>query len=191
MRYAQLCSCASVFKTGRRTRQNCTITRDEIPLSFSFSLLLSWNHFQRTVSPFNYPGGLTKIRQTHALAPSHGGVTNAAETNASFRRSSGDGRGKSLACIARSSEQQRAIYGITPMINGTAGSRHPSTLFSTLLSTPLPLRSFLFSFSFSFFLPLSLFLSPFSACPAAYVCGLRQRATSHWPTLGPNGLRGL
>lgn len=31
-----------------------------------------------------------------------------------------------MACIARSLEQPTAIYGITPMINGTAGSRHPS-----------------------------------------------------------------
>ena len=31
-----------------------------------------------------------------------------------------------MACIARSLEQPTAIYGITPMINGTAGWRHPS-----------------------------------------------------------------
>lgn len=44
-----------------------------------------------------------------------------------------------MACIARSFEQQRAIYGITPMINGTTGSGHPSTLFSTLSPLPAPL----------------------------------------------------
>lgn len=43
-----------------------------------------------------------------------------------------------MACIARSFEQQRAIYGITPMINGTTGSGHPSTLFSTLSPLPAP-----------------------------------------------------
>lgn len=90
-----------------------------------------------------------------------------------------------MACIARSSEQQRAIYGITPMINGMVGSRHPSTLFSTRPPSPF-VRSYSLSPS-----PLSHSLFSFSACPAAYVCGLCQRATNHWPTLGPDGLRSL
>lgn len=80
-----------------------------------------------------------------------------------------------MACIARSFEQQRAIYGITPMINGTTGSGHPSTLFSNPVPPP---ASLLFSAYSSFSFPrmsdrLRLLRSPTCYQPPAH--------------LGPNG----
>lgn len=58
-----------------------------------------------------------------------------------------------MACIARSLEQPTAIYGITPMINGTAGSRHPSRRSSSPWPRP-PLATASATGPFSLFLPL-------------------------------------
>lgn len=78
----------------------------------------------------------------------------------------------SLACIARSFEQQRAIYGITPMINGAALARGTLPPCFPILLCPSAYSS----------LSLYLSISLPRVCPTAYV---RRRATSHRPILGP------
>jgi len=47
-------------------------------------------------------------------------------------------RGEFWHASLASYERRGAIYGITPMINGTTGSRHPSTLPSIPPPTPVP-----------------------------------------------------
>lgn len=72
----------------------------------------------------------------------------------------------SSACIARSFEQQRAIYGIIPMINGMALARGTLPPCFPILLCPSACSSFSFSHR-----------------PVCH--GLHQRATSHRPILGP------